>query len=70
MQEYRQILIDTEWAEAEKLLASAGLSMPTGCDYGLAYYEDGLMLACGFLAGSVLCGFCVAPAAQGSRTYQ
>ena len=65
MQEYRQILIDTEWAEAEKLLASAGLSMPTGCDYGLAYYEDGPMLACGFLAGSVLCGFCVAPAAQG-----
>ena len=65
MQEYRQILIDTEWAEAEKLLASAGLSMPTGCDYGLAYYEDGPMLACGFLAGNVLCGFCVAPAAQG-----
>ena len=66
MQEYRQILIDTEWAEAEKLLVSAGLSMPTGCDYGLAYYEDDAMLACGFLAGNVLCGFCVAPAAQGS----
>lgn len=66
MQEYRRILIDTEWAEAEKLLASAGLSMPAGCDYGLGYYEDGLMFACGFLAGNVLCGFCVAPAAQGS----
>ena len=66
MQEYRQILIDTEWAEAEKLLASARLSMPAGCDYGLGYYEDGLMLACGFLVGNVLCGFCVAPAAQGS----
>ena len=65
MQEYRQILIETEWAEAEALLLSAGLSMPAGCDYGLAYYEDGPMLACGFLAGSVLCGFCVAPAAQG-----
>lgn len=65
MQEYRQILIDTEWAEAERLLLAAGLSMPTGCDYGLAYYEDGTMLACGFLAGNVLCGFCVTPAAQG-----
>ena len=65
MQEYRQILIDTEWAEAERLLLAAGLGMPAGCDYGLAYYEDGLMLACGFLAGNVLCGFCVAPAAQG-----
>lgn len=65
MQEYRQILIDTEWAEAERLLLAAGLSMPAGCDYGLAYYEDGHMLACGFLAGNVLCGFCVAPAAQG-----
>ena len=65
MQEYRQILIDTEWAEAERLLLSAGLSRPQGCDYGLAYYEDDSMLACGFLAGNVLCGFCVAPAAQG-----
>ena len=65
MQEYRQILIDTEWAEAERLLLAAGLGMPAGCNYGLAYYEDGLMLACGFLAGNVLCGFCVAPAAQG-----
>lgn len=66
MQEYRQILIDTEWAEAQRLLLAAGLSLPVGCDYGLAYYEDGRMLACGFLAGTVLCGFCVAPAAQGS----
>ena len=47
MQEYRQILIDTEWAEAESLLLSAGLSMPAGCNYGLAYYEDERMLACG-----------------------
>ena len=65
MQEYRQILIDTELAEAERLLASAGLGMPAGCDYGLGYYEDGVMVACGFLAGAVLCGFCVAPQAQG-----
>lgn len=65
MLEYRQILIDTEWAEARNLLLSAGLSMPEGCDFGLACYEDGPMLACGFLAGNVLCGFCVAPAVQG-----
>ena len=66
MQGYHQILIDTESAEAEKLLASAGLSLPAGCDYGLGYYEDGVLAACGFLAGNVLCGFCVAPAARGS----
>lgn len=66
MQGYHQILIDTERAEAERLLASAGLSMPAGCDYGLGYYEDGVLAACGFLAGNVLCGFCVAPAARGS----
>ena len=65
MQEYREILIDTERAEAERLLAAAGLGMPAGCDYGLGYYEDGVMVACGFLAGAVLCGFCVAPQAQG-----
>ena len=65
MQEYREILIDTELAEAERLLASAGLSLPAGRDYGLGYYEDGVMTACGFLAGAVLCGFCVAPEAQG-----
>ena len=66
MQGYHQLLIDTERAEAEKLLASAGLSLPAGCDYGLGYYEDGVLAACGFLAGNVLCGFCVAPAARGS----
>ncbi len=66
MQGYHQILIDTERAEAEKLLASAGLSLPAGCEYGLGYYEDGVLAACGFLAGNVLCGFCVAPAARGS----
>ncbi|QCC86774.1 [citrate (pro-3S)-lyase] ligase [Desulfovibrio desulfuricans] len=65
MQEYREILIDTELAEAQRLLASVGLGMPAGCDYGLGYYEDGVMVACGFLAGAVLCGFCVAPQAQG-----
>ena len=65
MQEYREILIDTEWAEAARLLAAAGLGMPAGCDYGLGYYEDGTMAGCGFLAGNVLCGFCVAPEVQG-----
>lgn len=65
MQAYHEILIDTELAQAERLLARAGLSMPAGCDYGLGYYEDGVMLGCGFLAGEVLCGFCVAPEARG-----
>ena len=65
MQGYLQLLTDHEMAEAAKLLASSGLDMPAGTDFGLGYYEDGVLTACGFLAGNVLCGFCVAAAARG-----
>lgn len=65
MQGYHQLLTDHDMAEAERLLVAAGLSMPAGTDFGIGYYEDGVLTACGFLAGSVLCGFCVAAAARG-----
>lgn len=65
MQGYHRLLTEQDMAAAEKLLASAGLGMPAGTDFGIGYYEDGVLTACGFLAGNVLCGFCVAVEARG-----
>lgn len=66
MQGYRELLTDVDVAEAAALLAQAGLGLPAGRDWGLGCYEDGRMCACGFLAGEVLCGICVAKDAQGT----
>ena len=64
MQGYFEIITDYDLAQAEGLLAKAGLSLPAGRTYGLGFYEDGRLAACGFLAGNVLCGFCVAEHAR------
>ncbi len=66
MQDYRELLTDIDVAEATTLLEQAGLSLPAGRDWGLGYYEDGRLSACGFLAGNVLCGLCVAEEARGT----
>lgn len=64
MQGYFEIITDHDLAQAQALLAASGLSLPTGRTYGLGFYEDGHLAACGFLAGTVLCGICVAPHAR------
>ena len=61
MQGYFEIITDHDLAQAQALLALSGLSLPAGRTYGLGFYEDGQLAACGFLAGTVLCGICVAP---------
>ena len=66
MQDYRELLTDIDVAEAATLLERAGLSLPAGRDWGLGYYKDGRLSACGFLAGNVLCGLCVAEEARGT----
>jgi [citrate (pro-3S)-lyase] ligase len=65
MQGYHEFLTDIDLAQAQALLASASLALPEERDYGLGYYEDGALQACGFLAGNILCGFCVAQHARG-----
>ena len=64
MQGYFEIITDQDLAQAQALLAASGLSLPTGRTYGLGFYEDGHLAACGFLADTVLCGICVAPHAR------
>ncbi|MFT4301952.1 MAG: hypothetical protein QM579_09375 [Desulfovibrio sp.] len=64
MQGYLEIITDYDLAQAEDLLAKAGLSLPAGRTYGLGFYEDGRLAACGFLAGNVICGICVAQHAR------
>ncbi|MEG6503400.1 MULTISPECIES: hypothetical protein [unclassified Desulfovibrio] len=64
MQGYYEIITGHDLAQAEKLLAEAGLRLPDGHTYGLGFYEDGRMAACGFLAGDILCGICVAAHAR------
>lgn len=64
MQGYFEIITDHDLAQAQALLALSGLSLPAGRTYGLGFYEDGQLAACGFLAGTVLCGICVAPHAR------
>lgn len=64
MQGYFEIITDHDLAQAEALLAASGLSLPAGRTYGLGFYEDGQLAACGFLADTVLCGICVAAHAR------
>lgn len=64
MQGYYDIITAHDLAEAQNLLARAGLSLPGGHTYGLGFYEDGRMAACGFLAGDIICGICVAEHAR------
>lgn len=64
MQGYFEIITDHDLAQAQALLAASGLSLPAGRTYGLGFYEDGHLAACGFLADTVLCGICVAAHAR------
>ena len=64
MQGYFEIITDHDLAQAQALLAASGLSLPAGRTYGLGFYEDGHLAACGFLAGTVLCGICMAAHAR------
>ena len=50
MQGYFEIITDHDLAQAQALLAASGLSLPAGRTYGLGFYEDGHLAACGFLA--------------------
>lgn len=65
MQGYHELLTAHDMAEAGALLRSAGLSQPPGADLGLGFYEDGRLLAAGFLAGDLLCGLAVASGRRG-----
>lgn len=60
-QGYRDVTTPQEMAEAAMLLRDAGLDMPEYPDRGLAFHEDGRVVATAFLAGNVICGVCVAP---------
>ena len=48
MQGYFEIITDHDLAQAQALLAASGLSLPAGRTYGLGFYEDGHLAACGF----------------------
>lgn len=65
MQTFQELIIPSDFKEAEALLRRAGLDMPEGVTYGLGAYEDGTLAATGFLAGTVVCGICVNPDYQG-----
>lgn len=68
MQDYREILTDMDVSAAQALLDAAGLRLPEGRTFGLGFYEDGRMVACGFLAHQLICGICVDNAAQAGGT--
>lgn len=66
MHAFQELLLPSEFQEAEKLLEVSGLDMPEGITFGLGAYEDGVLAGAGFLAGNVVCGICVSPESQGA----
>lgn len=66
MHVFQELLLPSEFREAEKLLELSDLDMPEGITFGLGAYEDGVLAGAGFLAGNVVCGICVSSESQGA----
>lgn len=65
MLEAQELITLRQRQAAEKLLSESGLLYPEQAEFGLGWYEDGALLATGFLAGNVIMGVCVHPSRRG-----
>lgn len=65
MQGFHELLLREELDRAGAFLRRAGLDMPEGVTFALGYFEDGILVGTGFLAGNVLCGIRVDESCQG-----
>ena len=50
-----------------QLLRTVGLSFPRGPDAGIGLYDNGTLVGCGFLKGSMLQGLAIHPSYHGQN---